>query len=504
MKWRDDDLMELERRRIPREEAGRQLEILRRPIDHVDIIRPATAGDGILVIRDAEADGLIHLADEAARKGRVQKFVPASGAASRMFGELMPALDPDHTLNGAPNRFFRRFDEFPFAGRLRELASDRGVSIDARMSDDDKRRILGLLLTEDGLDYAALAKGLILFHRYRDETRTAFEEQLREGVLVASDGEAASFHFTVPQRDLGRFSVEQKRVVEPIREQSGVLCRVEFSVQHPSTDTIAITPDGEPFRTEEGGLLFRPGGHGALLRNLDDLGGDIVFIKNIDNVRPAHVHRDVSKWYKVLIGHLVALEERVRNAVRAMEDDGASAVTRAAGFATEVFARPWHGDRDDVESMRRFVLDALLRPIRVCAVVRNEGEPGGAPFWVRGAGGDESLQIVESSQIDAEDSKQRKIFGSSTHFNPVAIACSLRNPQREPYDLRRFVDSDAAFVSQKTHQGRELRALEHPGLWNGAMAGWNSVFVEVPAFTFAPVKTVFDLLRDEHRTSGDG
>ena len=318
--------------------------------------------------------------------------------------------------------------------------------------------------------------------------------------MYTSDGEAARFHFTVPQRDLGRFSTEGTRVSSAIREQNGIRCNVELSVQHPSTDTIAITPEGEPFRTENGRLLFRPGGHGALLRNLGELEGDIVFIKNIDNVRPRQVQRDVSRWYQVLIGQLVALEERVRNAVRAMEADGSSAVVRAAGLAAELFARPWHGDRDDLEAMKQFVLDALLRPIRVCAVVRNEGEPGGAPFWVRGAGGDESLQIVESSQIDMDDSKQRKVFGSSTHFNPVAIACALRNPDGVPYDLRRFVDPDAAFVSQKTHQGKGLRALEHPGLWNGAMAGWNSVFVEVPAFTFAPVKTVFDLLRAEHRT----
>lgn len=499
MNWLEHDLEELERRDIAVAEAERQLALLRQPSNSVDLERPAVAGDGITVIPESEISGLIDKADEAAGKGRIQKFVPASGAATRMFAELTPALETEHSLNGAPERFFEQIEAFPFAEQLKRLSYEQGVSFGPDMDQREKRLVLRLLLTDDGLGYSALAKGLIPFHRYRDDVRTAFEEQLHEGILFASDGEDARFHFTVPRNDMGRFSVEEKRVARNLRDRDGVRCRVVFSAQSPSTDTIAVTPDGEPFRTDEGQLLFRPGGHGSLLRNLHELAGDVVFIKNIDNVRPQHVHRDVTRWYRALIGHLVSLEDRVRSAIRAMEEDNSSAVTRAASFADETFSRPWQGDRSDLESMKRHTIDALRRPIRVCAVVRNEGEPGGAPFWVRGTDGRASLQIVESSQIDMSNPKQKKIFGSSTHFNPVAIACSLRDPQGSPYDLRRFVDPDAAFVTQKTHQGRELRALEHPGLWNGAMARWNSVFVEVPAFTFAPVKTVFDLLREEHQ-----
>ncbi|MBW3671987.1 MAG: DUF4301 family protein [Acidobacteria bacterium] len=504
MDWREDDLQELERRGIAVEEAERQLKLLRKPSNSVNLERPAVAGDGITVIPESEISGLIDEADETAGKGRVQKFVPASGAATRMFAELMPALEDGQSLSGSPERFFQELENFPFADQLRRLSYEQGVSLGPDMDERETRLALRLLLTDEGLGYSDLAKGLIPFHRYPDEVRTAFEEQVREGILFASDGEDARFHFTVPQSDLGRFSVEEKRVARAVRDRDGVRCRVVFSVQHPSTDTVAMTSDGEPFRTDEGDLLLRPGGHGSLLRNLIELGGDVVFVKNIDNVRPQHVHRDVARWYKVLIGHLVSLEERVRNALRAMEDGDPTAVTRAAAFAEQAFARPFNGDRIGSESMKRHTIDALRRPIRVCAVVRNEGEPGGAPFWVRETSGRDSLQIVESSQVDMANPKQKKIFGSSTHFNPVAIACSVRDPAGKPYDLRSFVDPEAAFVAQKTHQGRELRALEHPGLWNGGMAGWNSVFVEVPAFTFAPVKTVFDLLRDEHRTDGDG
>ncbi len=498
MDWNEHDREELERREITVEEAERQLDLLRRPSSSVELVRPATAGDGIVIIEESEMDSLVEKAGEMARKGRLQKFVPASGAATRMFSELMPALEPSQSLAGAPQRFIDNLDEFPFAGYLEERTLQEGISFESGLSDEEKRTIIRLLLTSDGLGYADLAKGLILFHRYGDEARTAFEEQIREGVTFLGDGREMSLHFTVPQSDLGRFSIEEKRVAVEVEQESGLTPRVSFSVQHPSTDTLAITPAGDPFRTDERRLLFRPGGHGALLRNLSRLDGDVVFIKNIDNVRPQHAHEAVARWYQVLIGYLGRVEDRVRNALRSIDEDGDTAVTRALAFVSETFGRPWRGDRDDVEAMKRHVRDALQHPLRVCAVVRNEGEPGGAPFWVRGRDGSESLQIVESSQIDMDDSKQRKIFGSSTHFNPVAIACAVRDPKGEPYDLAKFVDHDAAFVAQKTHEGRELRALEHPGLWNGAMAGWNSIFVELPAFTFAPVKTVFDLLRDAH------
>lgn len=502
MDWNERDLEALAEREISVEEAERQLALLREPPKSLELVRPATPGDGIRVVPDSEIRGLIERADEAARKRRLMKFVPASGAATRMFRDLTPALDPERSLNGAPNRFFRAMAEFPFASELETLAERHGVSLAEDLSDDGKRTILKLLLTDEGLGYAQLPKGLITFHRYENGFRTAFEEQLREGIRFGSNGQSARFHFTVSQTDLGGFSTESKRLIETIREETGVTASIEFSVQHPATDTIATTPEGEPFREENGSLLFRPGGHGALLRNLDEIDGDVVFIKNIDNVRPEHAQEEIAHWYRILIGYLANLEDRVRHAVRSLDQDDPTAITRASAFSSETFGRPWRGDRDDHQAMKSHVVDALSRPIRVCAVVKNEGEPGGAPFWVRDGEGHESIQIVESSQIDMSDSRQQKIFGSSTHFNPVAIACSLRSVEGATFDLKRFVDPSAAIVARKTHQGRELLALEHPGLWNGSMAGWNTICVDTPASTFAPVKSVFDLLRDEHQTYG--
>lgn len=499
-RWNEQDLASFERRGVSVTEIERQLELLRHPPASVELVRPATVGDGIIVIGESDQRRQrIARAEEAAARGRVTKFVPASGAATRMFAELAPALDPNGTLNGGPARFFRDLTRFPFFEDLEDACLSDGIHLDSPLTDDEKRGVLRRLLTDEGLSLGSIAKGLIPFHDYGPERRTAFEEQLREGARFASDGERIRMHFTVSHADLGRFSTILETVAPAIRSETGATPEVSFSVQHPATDTIALDPEGEPFRDDDGGLLFRPGGHGALLRNLHELDADLVLIKNIDNVRPAGAQVEVARWYQILIGHLLTIEERVHSTIRALDTSDETAIARAHAFVAEL-GRPWRGDREDHDGARRHLRDALDRPLRVCAVVRNEGEPGGAPFWIRDARGRESLQIIESSQIDMTRRGQARIFRSSTHFNPVAIACSLRDVRGRAFDLPRYVDHDAAFVANKTHRGRELRALEHPGLWNGAMAEWNSVFVEVPASTFAPVKTVFDLLRDEHQT----
>lgn len=499
MEWTTGDLAALATRGIPVEEVERQLALLVKPRKSIELMRPATAGDGIRVVPETEIDRWSAVADETARAGRVTKFVPASGAATRMFRDLAPALDPSEPIGEAARRFVAEIESYPFYQELRSLVADREVASGTEAADDQNREILRLLLSDEGLGYGRLAKGLIPFHRYGKEARTAFEEQLREGALYASDGRVARFHFTVPERDLQRFTVAAAEHAGRILEEMGIGIDATFSIQHPATDTIAVTPEGDPFRDEDGALLFRPGGHGALLRNLDEIGGDLVFIKNIDNIRPDPHQKSIARWYRVLIGYLADLERRVFGALRSLGRGDVDALRDAAEIATDLH-RPWQGDPGDHEGMTRHLLEALSRPIRVCAAVRNEGEPGGAPFWVRDHSGRESLQIVERSQVDASNREQTEIFRSATHFNPVAIACSVRNPEGMPYDLREFVDETAAFVASKSHHGRELRALEHPGLWNGAMAGWSSVFVELPAFTFAPVKSVFDLLREEHRT----
>jgi hypothetical protein len=401
-------------------EALRQLALLRDPPAPRRLVRAATAGDGIVRIPEREHTELLALADEAARAGRLSKFVPASGAASRMFGFL---------LAGAPEspekrRFFESVDAFAFAGDLDRLAST--------------------------------PKGLLPFHRYPEGSRTPFEEHLFEAADTVRDASGlCRVHFTVSPEHRALFEKKLSEARPRVERATGARFVVSFSEQAPSTDTIAGDPGGGPFRTASGALLFRPGGHGALLANLGDVaceGGDVVLVKNIDNVVPDARRGPTLLWKRLLSGLLVRIERS--------------------------------GPRD--------------RPIRVCGVVRNEGEPGGGPFWVSGPA-EESLQIVESAQVDPKDPSQAAIWKTASHFNPVDLACSLRDAAGRPHDLSGFVDENAVFISEKTHEGKPLKALERPGLWNGAMAFWETVFVEVPKETFAPVKTVLDLLRPEHR-----
>jgi hypothetical protein len=368
-----------------------------------------------------------------------------------MFKELIGALAAPGRPSKDPagRQFFERLDDFPFARELR----DRSAVTHAVTTEDDERRLLTTLLQD--MRYAELPKALVAFHRVNGQVRTAFEDQLLEGTQYTRgrDGVART-HFTVPPESRGDFERLLERVRPGLEQVTDTRLDVSFSEQHPSSDTIAATPEGTPFRTTDDALLFRPAGHGALLRNLQDLAADLVVIKNIDNVQPFEASAEVVHWKRLLIGYLVTLLDN-------------------------------HADD---------------RPVRVCGVVKNEGEPGGAPFWVRDADGHRTTQIVESSQVDLDNPDQRRIFESSTHFNPVDLVCAVRRRDGTPHDLAAFVDPSAVFLSRKSHEGRALIALERPGLWNGAMAHWRTVFVEVPAATFAPVKTVFDLLRPQHQS----
>jgi hypothetical protein len=360
------------------------------------------------------------------------------------------------------------------------------------------------LLDERGLGYADRPKALIAFHRYPSGARTALEEQLVESALYSRDaGGRCRIHFTVSPEHRDAFVAHLVECRQRLEPKHGATYDVTLSVQHPSTDTIARDAGGRPFRLSDGSLLFRPGGHGALIRNLGDLAADIVFVKNIDNVQPDDRKTEVAWWKQVLGGFLVEVQDRIFDDLRRLHagrvestrlDAALRFVAKDLGVpeAESLLDRP--GD-----AKRTFLLDRLDRPLRVCGMVANQGEPGGGPFWVRDADGAISHQIVEISQIDQETPDQRAILRSATHFNPVDLVCGLRDFGGRPFDLRRFVDSDAVFIAHRSQDGRDLWALERPGLWNGGMAGWNTVFVEIPIATFSPVKTVFDLLREEHR-----
>jgi hypothetical protein len=447
------------------QEAARQLRLLREPPRPVRLVRPCTIGDGIHTISESERPALRSAADVAALDSRVTKFVPASGAATRMFRDLIAIVDGDRRPSQTPEgrTFFDRFDHFPFAEELRH----RARSANPAGTEDEERRVLRTLLYE--MRYAELPKALIAFHR-AGSIRTPFEEHLLEGArYTRTRANAAVSHFTVAPEFRHEFEQALQALAGSASTHTGgTRFEVSFSEQHPHTDTLAITPSGEVFRTADGSLLFRPAGHGALLENLNALDGDLVVLKNIDNVVPFERSDEVVEWKRLLIGYSSTLHHALADRWRRAESPA---------------------EREELD-----------RPLRVCGVVRNEGEPGGAPFWIEDAAGRQSMQIVESSQVDMSDPAQRRIFESSSHFNPVDIVCALRRHDGGQHDLTRFVDEHAVFRARKSHEGRELVALERPGLWNGAMASWTTVFVEVPASTFAPVKTVFDLLRPQHQS----
>jgi hypothetical protein len=492
----ESDLRRLRDRGIDPEAAERQLEILRNPPPPIELDRPATRGDGIIRISLEDQEELDGRAARAAAAGRLMLFVPASGAATRMFQDLRAATAGDGAPPASPagRKFFGSIAAFPFAEEL----GRRAGGLDPQTPEDEER-ILRVLLDE--MAYAETPKGLILFHRTPNGGRTAFEEHLLQGrrIARASDGTIRA-HFTVSAEHREAFE-KALAAIRP-RLESGCRLDVGFSVQHPSTDVLALDPSGEPFRDAGGELVLRPSGHGALLPNLESLRGDIVVIRNIDNVLPDEGSGQVIRWKKTLIGALVRLQEEVFEILHdCAKGFAAEAVDRGITLARERFGRAPGRLKSDEERVE-FVRAALDRPLRVCGVVHNAGEPGGAPFWVAGRDGHSTPQIVEASQVDLANPKQKKIFEASTHFNPVDIIAGMRRWNGEPFQLTRFVDPEAVFIVKKAHEGRELLALERPGLWNGSMAGWNTVFVEVPASTFAPVKTVFDLLRPAHQVTG--
>jgi hypothetical protein len=470
MNWNDQDLQQIRSRGMDPSEVDRQLRLFQDPPPPIRLSRPATLGDGILSLSENEKKEALDRFENARSQGRFQKFVPASGAASRMFQalnkELLASSVRKSSLarraaqgEGDIAKILELMTVLPglaFGPPLRAALGRQGLNLDDLLSADDLTPVLKAMMGTEGLDYARKPKGLIPFHPDPETIRDPFWEQLveAEGTLSNSQG-AFNVHYTVSPEFLGEFKARAEEGAN-FFSSKGIKAKIEFSVQKPSTDTLAVDKTNQPFRDEKGRLLFRPGGHGALIENLNDLKGDLVFIKNIDNVATGSWLQTTLEWKKILGGVLLEAVEKAR------------------------------------------IKGGPERPIRVCGVVRNTGEPGGGPFWVRGPQGD-SLQIVESSQVDPTDPEQMKTLLGATHFNPVDLVCSVRKPDGTHFDLREFVDPRAVFFSQKSYQGRELKAFELPGLWNGAMAKWTTIFVEVPLETFNPVKTVFDLLKPAHR-----
>ncbi len=455
-----------------------QLKNFREGFPFLPVTRAASCGDGIRVLDAAGIDQAAARYDRAKESLRVVKFVPASGAATRMFKDLFEFVR-EGRRTAVVGELLANRRRFAFWPELRTIVGD----------DADELRTVENIVAE-GLRYGETQKGLVSFHRYGDEVRKAVEEHLVEGAQYAAAGGEVKIHFTVSPEHLTRFEALLAEKIPGYESRFGVKYRISFSVQDPSTDTLAVNPDCTPFRRADGRLLFRPAGHGALIGNLGKIDADIVFVKNIDNVTTDARRGDTVLYKKALAGVLLALQERIFEYLMALEVPGAELEPIAAFIENELCVKL---PKDYGTALLRQVLD---RPIRVCGMVRNEGEPGGGPFWVTGADGLETLQIAESNQIAPE---KRELMRLATHFNPVDLVCSFRTSKGGRFDLQEFVDPATGFISRKSDGGRELLAQELPGLWNGAMARWNTVFVEVPITTFSPVKVVTDLLRPEHQ-----
>jgi hypothetical protein len=513
------DLAQLKAAGITPAQVRRQIALLRKAGHHRELHRPCTIGDGIHRISPTEARSLIPLQEEAAGAGRFLKFVPASGAASRMFEALhyyhhqseVSRIEQirERAARGSQRarvviRFLEEWERFPFSTELKEKLLHEGLTLGHLAKGDRWRKVLNLLLTDRGLNYQALPKALMKFHRYPDESRSALEEHLVEAAATIRDEKGrACLHFTLSPEHETLF-LETLSSVKPKHEaRYGARFEIGYSYQHPSTDTIAVDLEGRPLREPDGRLHLRPGGHGALLINLNRLRGDLVYLKNIDNVVPDHLKGSTLEWKKILGGYLIQAQRQVyRHLDRLQKKPGNKGAQEAAlDFLQHALSvsEPEGFWKWPAEKRREFLLRKLNRPLRVCGVVKNQGEPGGGPFWVKGTDGSLTLQIVESVQVKMSSSEQQGIWSRATHFNPVDLVCALRDVQGKPFDLRRYLDPEAVFISQKSKDGQALQALELPGLWNGAMADWITLFVEVPLETFNPVKTLLDLLRPEHQ-----
>lgn len=480
-----------------------QLESFKQGFPFLSLVGPATPARGIQVWEKTQVQYYQSYFQRKAAELDIVKFVPASGAASRMFKDLFSFLETDGDLakNGFTQKFIENLQQFAFYQDLDVALQKEGESIASLLEKKAYKKLVAALLTETGLNYGNLPKGLLKFHAYADSNRCPAEEHLIEGIQYGvGRNKQVQIHFTVsPEHEEG-FVKEINQHLPKLQEQTGLAFTLSYSHQKKSTDTIAVDEANEPFLEEDGSLLFRPAGHGALLENLNEVAADLIFIKNIDNVVPDRL-KPVTKSYKMaLAGLLLEVQAQVFKALKALEEISSQSVSKAK----EVYVSDLGGiipprlQNASLSEQASFFRAKLNRPIRVCGMVKNTGEPGGGPFWVQEKDGTQSLQILETAQIDLNNTESKRHFLASTHFNPVDLVCATRDYRGQAFDLLQFRDMNTGFITEKSKSGKVLKALELPGLWNGAMAHWNTLFVEVPLITFNPVKTINDLLREEH------
>lgn len=498
----------LAKRGVSEETVIGQLERFKTGFPYLRLAGSANVGNGILrpdadLEKKAIARWLQFLDDGAS----VYKFVPASGAASRMFKTLFAFVDGEEDIPapGSPvAELIARLPETAFASELdKALEKVHGKTAAALIQEGRYKDVIAGIIRPEGLNYGALPKGLLSFHRYADGTvRTPLEEQLVEGAQTAAAGGTVNVHFTVSDSHRQLFKDKLEAVLPGLAKRTGLRFNVSTSVQKPSTDTVAANPDSTPFRDDNGNLVFRPGGHGALISNLSDIDAAVVFIKNIDNVVPDSLRTSTVHYKKVLGGILVLVHDCIAEFSKKLADGSYTDadLDEMYRFATYTLCIRTEGLVTLPAAERAEWFAAKFnRPLRVCGMVRNEGEPGGGPYIAYNNDGTASPQILESTQINKANPDNVAMMNGATHFNPVDLVCYIRDTEGRPFDLPKYVDHNTGFISDKSFAGRPLRALELPGLWNGAMSDWNTVFVEVPIDTFNPVKTVNDLLRPAHQ-----
>ena len=501
----EEDLAELRAAGIGEQKILEQMELFRSGPRYARLERACTVGDGIVALSERQCREAAARFDREAADGRFLKFVPASGAATRMFKSWFQAIEKGGFASPDDGRrFLTDLKRFAFWDDLADSISRAGGSLTEWLDAGRAADIIEMILTNRGLDYGCLPKALLKFHAYPDGARTPLEEHLVEAALYVCDREGlCRIAYTVAEEHQGVVAAHLAGAIPRYEKKFDVRFTWQISAQKAATRTIAVDLDNRPFRGRDGRLLLRPAGHGALLENLNALEGEFVFIKNIDNVVPDRLKPETVRYKKVLGGVLAALREEVFRHLAVIEPPGVEEpfLAEAARFCGEKLNISFPAGFPALPASERgdFLRWCLDRPLRVCGMVRNEGEPGGGPFWVRGEDGLSSLQIVEEFQVEEGSPGQREIWRQATHFNPVDLACSVRDRRGRKYDLRDFVDPRAVCITRKSEKGRELKALELPGLWNGSMSRWNTVFIDLPIETFNPVKTIGDLLRPQHQ-----
>jgi len=480
MNFSDNDLQQIKSHGLTVDEINQQLNNFKTGFPFSDIVKPAVANDGIMIVDDDKYNDMAREYDDYAKTHKIVKFVPASGAATRMFKDLFEFLNTG-VMNNATETFVKNIEKFAFWDELKKYLPN----------DFNANDIVKNTLTDSGLNYGNTPKGLILFHKYNDDAKTPVAEHLIEGTQYATSNDNVNIHFTVSGEHRKAFQKLLDILIPEYEKKYNLKYNIEMSEQKSSTDTIAVNPDNTLFRNTDGSLLFRPAGHGALIENLNDIDADIIFIKNIDNITTDELRGDTIKYKKILAFVLISIQQQIFQFIHDI-DNGTPDLQKIHEFINNELGIKTQNTLSITEYRQ-----ILNRPIRVCGMVKNTGAPGGGPFWVRGTNGKISLQIVESSQIAPES---KDIMNKSEYFNPVDLVCGVRDVNGNKFNLTQYVDKSAGFISEKSQNGKPLRAMERPGLWNGAMADWNTVFVAVPGTTFTPVKVVNDLLSPAHTT----